>query len=250
MVAGGPADDGQGRQGFLLDLVTDTDDDAGSLSRLACAAAAALRRTSDTETGCAVTLHRPGSATLSAGNAAGPAALADAEAQGDGPTSPGALSRSAVIGSTDSSSRWRVFRHRLRDHGYGAALAVPLRLGREGSGSLLFLVPAGCTFSPRQVHEADVFSDVASQSLKLAVDVHGVNRAGDNLREVLEGRTSIDVACGVIMAQNRCSYAEAFGKLASASRQRNAKVRSVAEGILKAVPTAALAAQLEPQTFA
>ncbi|HEY1157780.1 MAG TPA: ANTAR domain-containing protein, partial [Arthrobacter sp.] len=83
-----------------------------------------------------------------------------------------------------------------------------------------------------------------------ALDVHAVNRAGDNLKEVLEGRTSIDVACGVIMAQNRCSYTEAFGKLASASRQRSVKVRSVAEGILKSVPTAALAAQLEPQAFA
>lgn len=251
MVAGGHGGAGQDRQGFLLDLVTDTDDDAQSLLKLARAGAKALGTPTQHAADCAVTLHRKGSAPASAGSSAAATALAEAEeAHVDGPMAPGALSRLAVIGSTASSPRWQGYRGRLQEHGYGLALAVPLRLEPDATGALVLLVPAGANFDSHLVQEAQSFAEVASKSLKLALDVHAVNRAGDNLKEVLEGRTSIDVACGVIMAQNRCSYTEAFGKLASASRQRSVKVRSVAEGILKAVPTAALAAQLEPQTFA
>ena len=251
MVAGGPAGDGHDRQGLLLDLVTDTDDDAQSLLKLARAAAKALSGSAERAADCAVMLHRKGSVPASAGSTPAATALAeDEEARVDGPMAQGALSRTAVIGSTASSPRWQGYRRRLQEHGYGLALAVPLRLEPEATGVVVLLVPAGAEFDSHLVQEAQSFAEVASKSLKLALDVHAVNRAGDNLKEVLEGRTSIDVACGVIMAQNRCSYAEAFSKLASASRQRSVKVRSVAEGILKAVPTAALAAQLEPHTFA
>ena len=38
------------------------------------------------------------------------------------------------------------------------------------------------------------------------------------------------------MAQNRCSYQEAFSILAKASSHRNIKVRRVAEDLLNALP--------------
>ncbi|WP_426987505.1 ANTAR domain-containing protein [Pseudarthrobacter sp. Y6] len=49
----------------------------------------------------------------------------------------------------------------------------------------------------------------------------------------LRSRTSIDVACGVIMGQNQCSYEEAFNILATASSHRNIKVRVLAESLLE-----------------
>ncbi|MFP5311474.1 MAG: ANTAR domain-containing protein [Actinomycetes bacterium] len=47
------------------------------------------------------------------------------------------------------------------------------------------------------------------------------------------------------MTQNRCSYPEAFSKLAGTSRNRNLKVRSVAEGILKTMPSGAPVTRFE-----
>ncbi|WP_307431739.1 ANTAR domain-containing protein [Pseudarthrobacter defluvii] len=41
------------------------------------------------------------------------------------------------------------------------------------------------------------------------------------------------------MAQNRCSYQEAFSILAKASSHRNIKVRKVAEDILERLPEGA-----------
>ncbi|MGC0236737.1 ANTAR domain-containing protein [Arthrobacter sp. SD76] len=91
---------------------------------------------------------------------------------------------------------------------------------------------------------------MASQSMQLALEVRSIRSAGDNLKTVLESRTSIDVACGVVMAQTRCSYTEAFSKLAGVSRQRNLKVRTVAENILKALAGGTPAARFEPPALA
>ena len=89
------------------------------------------------------------------------------------------------------------------------------------------------------VGHATWFAGVAGKSLKLALDVRSVRAAGDNLKAVLESRTSIDVACGVIMGRNRCSYPDAFSMLATASTRRSMQVRDVAEGILKNMPRGA-----------
>jgi hypothetical protein len=148
-----------------------------------------------------------------------------------------------------TSAKWETYRRRLAAADYGAALAVPVALDAGPSCALVFLAPTGFEFTPELVGEAEWFAGVASQSLKLALEVHSVRAAGDNLKAVLESRTSIDVACGVIMAQNRCSYTEAFSKLAGASRQRNLKVRSVAENILKAIGGGSPTTRFEPSAL-
>lgn len=98
--------------------------------------------------------------------------------------------------------------------------------------------------------EAESFARVAPHSMKLALEVRSVRSAGDNGKAVLESRTSIDVACGVIITQNRCSYADAFSKFAGSSRQRNLKVRSVAQNILKAINGGSPATRSEPPVLA
>ena len=54
----------------------------------------------------------------------------------------------------------------------------------------------------------------------------------ENLKATLETRTAIDVAVGIIMAQNRCSQAEAFDLLRAASSTRNVKLHAVASAIV------------------
>lgn len=51
----------------------------------------------------------------------------------------------------------------------------------------------------------------------------------------MEHRTTIDLACGVVMAQNRCSQDEAMRILTSVSSNRNQKLRVVAADILGSV---------------
>ena len=56
-----------------------------------------------------------------------------------------------------------------------------------------------------------------------------------NLKATLETRTVIDVAVGIIMAQNRCSQDEAFELLKSASSARNIKLHAVAAGVVESL---------------
>jgi len=48
-----------------------------------------------------------------------------------------------------------------------------------------------------------------------------------------ESRTAINLACGVIMAQNRCSQAEAMDILTKVSSNRNQKLRDVAAELIE-----------------
>jgi hypothetical protein len=233
--------------GFLLDLVTDTDTDAGSLKRLAVAAAAALTQAVGVQIDCAAMLAAGQGVPVRAANNGRAAGLGYLEQDlDDGPMIQAAAADSpVVVRGAATALQWRAYQHRFLDAGYGEVVAVPLRLDAATSAALAFFAPLDARFDPDAVSHASWFARVASQSLKLALEVRKVRAAGDNLKALLESRTSIDVACGVIMGRNRCSYPEAFGMLAGASRQRNKQVREVAEGILKTLPTGAPGARFE-----
>lgn len=247
-VAAHPATDGrrQDRPGFLLDLITGMETELDSLQRLTEAAAKAVDGPSGQGLDCAAVLARGRSTPVTAGSSMAASELAASEDRyGDGPLMQALSTAAAVAVDGDTSVRWRTYRRRLAAAGYGGAVAVPLGLDGSTSCALVFLGRTGTGFPQGLLADAKWFAGVATHSMRLALEVRSVRSAGDNLKSVLESRTSIDVACGVIMAQNRCTYPEAFIKLASASRQRNLKVRSVAENILKALPSGAPAARFE-----
>jgi hypothetical protein len=235
-----------------LDLITGADTEVASVQRLADAAALALTGSAGTGVDCAATMVRPGSPPVIAGNTSPAVNMASSEDRyGHGPMEQAAAAAGSVVVTTvGTAQRWQSYRRRLAGAGYGGALAVPLELEARTACTLVFLGPAGFEFTPELVGEATWLAGVASSSMKLALEVRSVRSTGDNLKTVLESRTSIDVACGVIMAQNRCSYSEAFSKLAGVSRQRNLKVRSVAENILKAMAGGSPGTRFEPPVLA
>ena len=236
---------GRERPGFLLDLITGAETDLDSVQRLAQAAALALGGTADLN--CAATLARAGSPPVTAGSTADAADLAASEGRhGDGPLTQALSAAELVKVDAGTSAAWQSYRPRLAALGFREALAVPLGLEDRTSCALLFLVRGSTGLTKELVAEATWFAGVAAQSLRLAMEVRSVRSAGDNLKTVLESRTSIDVACGVLMAQNRCSYTEAFSKLAGVSRQRDLKVRSVAENIVRAMTGGTPATRFEP----
>lgn len=225
--------------GFLLDLLTGTTTDAESLRRLAETAAVAFTGTLGKQVDSAVTLDLEQRGQVRVANNGRAAALATLEHElGDGPLTHAMGAAGAVLVSTTGTGpQWPAYRQRVVAAGYGEVLAVPLLLDPGSSCAVAFFAPPGGSFTPDSVSHATWFAGVAAQSLKLALEVRSVRSAGDNLKSVLESRTSIDVACGVIMGRNRCSYSDAFGMLASASSHRKKQVREVAEGILKEMPS-------------
>jgi len=70
----------------------------------------------------------------------------------------------------------------------------------------------------------------------LAEEVRLALAAAEQLRSVLDSRTVIDVACGVVMARNRCSCQDAFQVLLKATDQGSMTLREIAETVLAALP--------------
>ncbi|WP_461187549.1 GAF and ANTAR domain-containing protein [Arthrobacter sp. Z4-13] len=226
--------------GFLLDLVTDAAADVDSLRRLAETAAAAVTGSVGVQIDCAATLTSPQGLPVLAANNGRAAGLAALEKDlNDGPLAQAREAGIPVIVEADGGPplRWQAYRCRFLDAGYGEVLAVPVRLDAGMSCALGFFAPRGVRFAPETVCHAMWFAGVAAKGLGLALEVRSIRAAGDNLKAVLESRTSIDVACGVIMGRNRCSYPDAFHMIAGASSRRGMPVREVAEAILKNLPS-------------
>ena len=77
------------------------------------------------------------------------------------------------------------------------------------------------------------FAAAAHSTLHLSVRINTAETRAEDLEAALESRTAINLACGVIMAQNRCSQAEAMEILTKVSSNRNRKLRDVAKELIE-----------------
>jgi AmiR/NasT family two-component response regulator len=90
-------------------------------------------------------------------------------------------------------------------------------------------------FGTEETQRLEHFARSASRALAVAVRLASYTALVDQLRASLATRAVIDQALGIIMAQNRCNQADAFGMLRGASQRRNVKLRQLAEEIVASV---------------
>ncbi|BBE24340.1 hypothetical protein MN0502_32230 [Arthrobacter sp. MN05-02] len=69
----------------------------------------------------------------------------------------------------------------------------------------------------------------------MAVRVAHLSDTGHQLRAAMSSRTTIDVAAGIIMGQNRCSHDTAMTILKAASSGRNRKLADVAAAVVASI---------------
>jgi hypothetical protein len=219
----------------LLDFRADNDQD--SLHLLALAGATAL---SDTgcQLDCAVSVSQPGRAFLTSGTSDSAISFARWDQEnGDGPVSRALDGESAVIiNSYSKNSRWPAYWQHLAEARYRSLVSVPFPLQSGHIAALTLFADSDDVFTTAAIAQLKAFGSVAASSYMMARDLRAAQATARHLRTAMQGRTSIDVACGVIMGQNRCSYEEAFDILAKASSHRNVKARVVAETILSGLP--------------
>ncbi|UUL76600.1 ANTAR domain-containing protein [Pseudarthrobacter sp. Fe7] len=241
---------------LLLDLVNGAQTLADSLDLLVAASAGHVVRTAGIDVGCGVVLHQPKRGPAITGTTDQVVRLLDWEREtAEGPVTD-VLSggHPVAVLQRNGDFRWRHYSGQLQSAGFGSALAVRLRLDTDvpaddgipgnselaqSTAALAFFAQDAKAFPLQVIAEARSFAVMATKSLQMAINLHSARSLATDLRSALDSRTSINVACGVIMAQNRCSYQEAFSILAKASSHRNIKVRKVAEDILERLPEGA-----------
>ncbi|MHA7240413.1 ANTAR domain-containing protein [Arthrobacter sp. TMS1-12-1] len=111
-------------------------------------------------------------------------------------------------------------------------MTVPLDLEDDGVAALSFYGTDEGTFSAGRRRRAEDFARSAARSLHLVLRLGSTTQREANLRAALESRTVIDLAVGMIMAQNRCSHQQAVSILRRASNTQGTRLRAIAERIV------------------
>ena len=221
--------------GPLLNLRSNSDQD--SLRLLARAAASELPEPG-CSMDCVVSLPRPGKAVLTAGTHERAVGIARADQEnGRGPVSHAlAGRRSGIVNSSATDFPWLDYSGPLGKAGYRSLLSAPLALVPGGFAALTILADTDQAFPPSVLARLTAFSAVAATSYSMAVQFRDAGVAVNRLQASMQDRTSIEVACGVIMGRNRCSYEDALQLLADASARRNVQARVVADRLLNQMP--------------
>ncbi|MDN4646429.1 GAF and ANTAR domain-containing protein [Arthrobacter sp. PsM3] len=219
----------------LQDLLMGTENVEDFLGRLSEFSAATLSNAAGAGIECGVTLQRRKKTMTVAGSSPRAVILDRIEQSlGDGPCIEALRTRSMVLlADVGTDPRWPAYQQQLGAQGVRSTLGVPLEIGADAAAALNFFAPGTGIFTQDIIAEASGFADLAGRSLRLAVRIGTEQSRAADLKAAMEHRTSIDLACGVIMAQNRCSQEEAMGILTRVSSNRNQKLRDVASDILR-----------------
>ncbi|MEQ4566736.1 GAF and ANTAR domain-containing protein [Paenarthrobacter sp. CAP02] len=232
----------------LQDLVIDSEDVGGFLNELAAFSASAVSQAVGVDVLCGITLSRRRRTATVAGSTH-EARLIDEvqQAYGDGPCLEAMRSHKTVhVPDTSTEERWSEYCTVIAERGHLSALCVPLELDEGATAALNFFAPQAHVYDDATIRSCELYASQAERSLRLAVRIGAKQQHAEDLQEAMHSRTVIDLACGVIMGQNRCSQDEAFQILKKASSTRNQKLRDVAESLVKSVANQAPVAHFEP----
>ncbi|MFK0042219.1 ANTAR domain-containing protein [Paenarthrobacter sp. NPDC090517] len=218
----------------LHQLITSTADIRAFLNGMTRYAATTMSRVTGAPVECGVTLGRRKRAVTIAGSNDEAIVLDGIEQSlGEGPALAALETGGPILlADTNTDPRWPKYCKDLALAGVRSVLGVPLPLGQDASAALNFFAPETGVFTEEATTEAQVFADIASHALRLVLRIAAADLLAEDLKAAMARRTAIDVACGMIMAQNRCTQDEAFAFLHKASQNRNQKLHDVADGII------------------
>lgn len=220
----------------LHELVLSSSDVEDFLNELARVSARNLSEPGD-EILCAITLLRQRKAATVASSGPEAASLGLLEHQyPETPSLTASMEKVTVhVPDLENDGSWPEYAGAVLGQGIRSVLALPFRLEGETRAALLLYSRRPHRFEGRALKFAEDFVGQTSLALRLAVRFAHYSETAANLRATLESRTVIDMAVGIIMAQNRCSQQDAFDILKTASSTRNAKLHEVASAVVNSL---------------
>jgi putative methionine-R-sulfoxide reductase with GAF domain len=223
----------------LQELLLESEDITSFLDEFTASIAEALS-THGEQVWCAVTLLRPKRSTTVA--ASSPQAEALDEIQyhyGDGPCLTAAREHRVVhVPDTRTDLRWPAYGTAAAEAGILSALGVPFELKGEAAAGLNVYADRAHTYDAATIEVVQRHVAAVSTTLRLAVRLARHHDTEADLKAAMASRTTIDLAVGIIMAQNRCTQDKAFEILRAASSHRNIKLRELAADLVATVSRA------------
>ncbi|SFT91898.1 GAF and ANTAR domain-containing protein [Arthrobacter sp. ov118] len=219
----------------LQNILVGAENASEFLSGLSKLAAAAVSEVADDNVECAVTIKARRRPTTAAASSKRAVELDQMEqAIGDGPCITALRQMSpVVIDDVSSDLRWPELNRKFAEAGVYSSLGVPLEISGDASAALNFFASRPGAFTPNVYDKAVGFAAAAHNTLHLSVRIDTAQNRAEDLEAALQSRTAINLACGVIMAQNKCSQPEAMEILIKVSSNRNRKLRDVASELIE-----------------
>ncbi|HEY2262276.1 MAG TPA: GAF and ANTAR domain-containing protein [Streptosporangiaceae bacterium] len=134
-----------------------------------------------------------------------------------------------------SDQRWGEYAVRALARGVRSSLSMPLTAQGRTAGALNAYSGRPHVFGEARTRLAGRFTQDAAVAVGIAARLAARAELTGQLRAWLASRAVIDQATGVIMAEQRCTATGAFAILRAASRNRNVKLRQVAEQIITGI---------------
>jgi GAF domain-containing protein len=191
---------------------------------------------------CSVTLLRARSPITVASSSDEARAMDEVQYSfGDGPCLDAARNHRVnyVHDVTADTGDWREYQAAITAHGMRSILAVPIPLDQVGSiGCAINLyADTAHAFSAADIRTAQRLAREAANTVRIAVRIAHLTDTARDLRAAMDSRTAIDLAAGIIMAQNRCSQDTAVTILKAATSARNLKLHVLAVAVIASITT-------------
>ncbi|GGA71795.1 RNA-binding protein [Pseudoclavibacter endophyticus] len=141
-----------------------------------------------------------------------------------------------VVSEARDDGRWAPYLAVAAEQGVRSVLGVPFELRGEAAAALnVYSNTPHCFDDVERV--ARICSEVlqASNALLLGVRLWRQSELAADLHAAMASRTTIDLAVGIIMAQNRCGQARALEILKNASSHRNLKLHDLAGELVESI---------------
>lgn len=218
---------------YMQDLVLEMPDVEAFLNELARFSARKLTD-SENEVLCGITLRRNRRSSTVASSSELAQQMDEVQyAFGAGPCMSASYEHQTIsVPDLRTEERWPRYTKAVLEHGIRSVLAVPFALDGQNEAALNLYSTEANKFDDEIISRVEQYTAQASKALRLAVKIGQHLDNATNLKAAMESRTTIDLAVGVIMGQNRCSQEAAVALIKSASSSRNIKLRDVAAQIL------------------
>ncbi len=225
----------------LQDMILNSADISVFLTDVAGEAARLLTRP-DREVLAAVTLLRPRMKATVGSSSAHAQAMDEVQYRyDDGPCLRAARENTTyVVTDFHTETRFGAYSAAIHDHGLRSAVATPIPLDGGAAAALDLYSDRPGAFDDVDVETSAGLARSISRSLRMAVWIARLADENRHLHSAMESRTVIQVAAGIVMAQNRCSHDAAMSILKAASSARNMKLRDVAEVVVQRIDEGAL----------
>jgi GAF domain-containing protein len=143
------------------------------------------------------------------------------------------IAGTVAVPDLSRDDRWPTYRDRALEEGVRCTLSLPLMVEKQAVGAInLYGYQTVGQFHEAERARAEAFACQASTALDLMMRRIEQTELSHQLEQALASRSVIDQALGILMAQQRCSSAEAFNLLRRHSQNNNRKIREVAAELI------------------